>query len=95
MYNAVVIIHDTRWPAYRKATGMLIDLRLFDAKDSSPQPRLVFRPDVLRHLDIPEELIEAAAKSNPQGFVLFERLPEQALRGEGRAEPSTSEPSTE
>jgi hypothetical protein len=95
MYNAVVTIHDTHWPAYRKATGMLVDLRLFDAKDSSPKPRLVFRPDVLRQLDIPEELIEAAAQSNPQGFILFERLPDQALRGEGCAEQSISEPSTE
>lgn len=40
-------------------------------------------------------LIEAAAKSNPQGFLPFEDLPDQALRGDGCAEQSTSEPSTE
>ena len=61
MYNAVVTINDTIWPAYRKSRGTLIDLRLFDPTGRSPKPRLVFRPDALNELGIPEKLVEAAA----------------------------------
>jgi hypothetical protein len=74
MYNAVVTINDTNWPAYRKAKGTLVDLRLFDPTDCSPKPRLIFRPEKLRELGIPAELIEAAAQSEPQGLLPFEDL---------------------
>jgi hypothetical protein len=40
-------------------------------------------------------LIQAAAKSDPQGFILFEDLPSQAPQVEGCANQSTSEPTTE
>jgi len=76
MYNAVVTINDTHWPAYRKLNGTLVDLRLFDPTDRSPKLRLIFRPEKLRELDIPDRLIEAAARSEPQGLILFEDLPQ-------------------
>src|SRR5207302_1712426 len=76
MYNAVVTINDTHWPAYRKLNGTLVDLRLFDPTDRSPKLRLIFRPEKLRELGIPDRLIEAAARSEPQGLILFEDLPQ-------------------
>ncbi len=72
MYDRVVTINNTHWPAYRKPGGTLVDLRMFDPDDRSPEPRLVFRPEKLRELGIPDALIEAAAKSDPQGFLLFD-----------------------
>lgn len=76
MHDSVVTINNTHWPAYRKENGTLVDLRLFDPKDRSTKPRLIFRPDALRESGIPEALIEAAAQSNPQGLILFEDLPQ-------------------
>jgi hypothetical protein len=55
MYDAVVTINNTHWPAYRKASGTLVDLRLFDPTDRSPKPRLIFRPEKLLELGIPEK----------------------------------------
>ena len=75
MYDAVVTINNTKWPAYRKRNGTLVDLRILDPDDRSPKPRLVFRPEKLRDLGIPAALIEAAGQSEAQGFVLFEDLP--------------------
>ncbi len=77
MHDAVATINNTKWPAYRKRNGTLVDLRILDPDDRSPKPRLVFRPEKLRDLGIPAALIEAAAQSEPQGFVLFEDLPDQ------------------
>ena len=77
MYDAVATINNTQWPAYRKRNGTLVDLRILDPDDRSPKPRLVFRPERLRDLGIPAPLIDAAAQSEPQGFVLFEDLPDQ------------------
>jgi len=94
MYNAVVTINNTHWPAYRKSRGTLVDLRLFDPTDRSPKPRLVFRPEKLKELGIPEKLVEAAAKSDPQGFILFEDLPDQTSQVEGCADQLPSEQST-
>jgi len=74
--GSVVTINNTRWPAYRKENGTLVDLRILDPKDRSPKPRLVFRPDALRESGIPEAIIEAAARSSPQGLILFEDLPQ-------------------
>ena len=76
MHDSVVTINNTHWPAYRKETGTLVDLRLFDPNDRSPKPRLIFRPDALRESGIPEAIIEAAAQSNPPGLVLFEDVPQ-------------------
>ena len=76
LHDSVVTINNTRWPAYRKENGTLVDLRILDPKDRSPKPQLVFRPDVLRESGIPETLIEAAARSNPKGLILFEDLPQ-------------------
>jgi hypothetical protein len=67
MHDSVVTINDTHWPAYRKETGTLVDLRILDPKDRSPKPRLVFRPDALRDSGIPEALIEAAPDPTHQG----------------------------
>ena len=72
LHDSVVTINNTHWPAYRKENGTLIDLRILDPKDRSPKPRLVFRPDALRESGIPEAIIEAAARSSPQGLILFE-----------------------
>lgn len=94
MYNAVVTINNTHWPAYRKSRGTLVDLRLFDPTDRNPKPRLVFRPDALQVLGIPEKLIEAAAQSDPQGFILFEDLPDQTPQVEGCTNQLPSEQST-
>ena len=44
---------------------------MFDPNYRSPEPRLVFRPEKLRELGIPDALIEAAAKSDPLGFLPF------------------------
>lgn len=74
MHDSVVTINNTHWPAYRKENGTLVDLRILDPNDRSPKPRLVFRPDALREAGIPEGMIEAAARSNPSGLVLFEDL---------------------
>jgi hypothetical protein len=68
MYDHVVTINNTHWPAYRKEGATLVDLRMFDPDDRSANPRLVFRPEKLRELGIPDTLIEAAAKSDPQGL---------------------------
>jgi len=76
LHDSVVTINNTHWPAYRKENGTLVDLRILDPNDRSPKPPLVFRPDVLRESGIPEALIEAAARSNPQGLILFEDLPQ-------------------
>ena len=67
MYDRVVTINNTHWPAYRKPGATLVDLRMFDPNDRSSEPRLVFRPEKLPELGIPDALIEAAAKSDPQG----------------------------
>ncbi len=76
LHDSVVTINNTHWPAYQKENGTLVDLRILDPKDDSPKPQLVFRPDALRESGIPEALIEAAARSNPQGLILFEDLPQ-------------------
>jgi len=94
MYNAVVTINNTHWPAYRKSRGTLVDLRLFDPTDRSPKQRLVFRPEKLQELGIPEKLVEAAAKSDPQGFILFEDLPDQTSQVESCTNQLISEQST-
>jgi hypothetical protein len=76
MPDRVVTINNTHWPAYRKPGATLVDLRMFDPDDRSPKPRLVFRPEKLRELGIPDALIEAAAKSDPHG----KRLELKAIR---------------
>jgi len=94
MYNAVVTINNTHWPACRNPRRTLVDLRLFDPTDRSPKPRLVFRPDALHELGIPEKLVEAAAQSDPQGFILFEDLPDQTSQVEPCTAQLISEQST-
>ena len=42
MYDRVVTINNTHWPAYRKPGATLVDLRMFDPDDRSANPRLVF-----------------------------------------------------
>ena len=81
MHDAVVTINNTSWPAYRKRNGTLVDLRILDPDDRSPKPRLVFRAEKLRDLGVPATLIEAAANSEPQGFILFEDLLDQIPSG--------------
>jgi hypothetical protein len=90
MYDRVVTINNTHWPAYRKPGATLVDLRMLDPNDPSPQ--LVFRPDKLRELGIPDALIDAAGKSDPQGLLLFEDLADQAQPATGPANNSTTEP---
>lgn len=77
MYDRVVTINNTDWPAYRKPGATLVDLRMFDPSDRSSNPQLVFRPEKLRELGIPDALIETAAKSDPQGLLLFDDLSDQ------------------
>jgi hypothetical protein len=68
---------------------------MFDPSDRrSAKPRLVFRPEKLRELGIPDALIEAAAKSDPQGFLLFDDLPNQTEPATGHANQPTTEQST-
>ena len=76
MYDSVVTINNTHWPAYGKENGTLVDFRILDPNDRSPKPRLGFRPDALRKTEIPEALIEAAARSDPPGLILFEDVPQ-------------------
>ncbi len=76
LHDSVVTINNTHWPAYRKENGTLVDMRILDPQDRSSKPQLVFRPDVLRESGIPEAVIEAAARSNPPGLILFEDLPQ-------------------
>src|SRR5579864_836934 len=95
MYDAVVTINNTHWPAYRNARGTLIDLRLFDPIDRSPKPRLIFRPEKLHELGIPEKLVEAAAQSQPQGLILFEDLPDQTPQIEAVPANPSLNPQTE
>ena len=90
MYDHVVTINNTHWPAYRKPGATLIDLRMFDRNDRSAKPRLVFRPEKLRELGIPDALIEAAAKSEPQGVLLFDDLPDQTQAADGHANQATT-----
>jgi hypothetical protein len=94
MYDRVVTINNTHWPAYRKPGATLVDLRMLDTNDRSSEPRLVFRPEKLRELGIPDALIEAAVKSDPQGFLLFDDLPNQTQAACSRADQATSEQST-
>ena len=77
-------------PAYRKPGATLVDLRMFDPNDRSSQPRLVFRPEKLRELGITEAPIDAPAKSDPQGFLLFDDLPHQAQSATGLANSPTT-----
>ena len=86
MYDRVVTINNTHWSAYRKPGATLVDLRMFDPNDRSPKPRLVFRPEKLRELGIPDALIEAAAKSEPRGFLLFDDLPGETQQGSSQAD---------
>jgi hypothetical protein len=74
LHDSVVTINNTHWPAYRKENGTLVDLRILDPNDRSPKPHLLFRPDALRESGIPEAIIDAGARSNPQGLILFEDL---------------------
>ena len=90
MYDHVVTINDTHWPAYRKPGATLVDLRMFDPNDRSPEARLVFRPEKLRELGIPDALIEAAAKSDPQGLLLFDDLPDQTQPATGHVNQPTT-----
>lgn len=90
MHDSVVTINNTHWPAYRKERGTLVDLRQLDPNDRSSKPQLVFRPDALRKAGIPEALIEAAARSDPPGLILFEDLPQF----KGCTDQPTSEEST-
>ena len=86
MYDRVVTINNKHWPAYRKPGATLVDLRMFDPDDRSANPRLVFRPEKLRELGIPDALIEAAAKSEPRGFLLFDDLPGETQQGSSQAD---------
>lgn len=95
MHETVATINNTQWPVYRKRNGTLVDLRILDPDDRSLKPRLVFRPEKLRKLGIPAALIEAAAQSKPEGFVLFEDLPDQAAsRTNGSGDQATTEQTT-
>jgi len=85
MYDRVVTINNTQWPAYGKPGATLVDLRMFDPDDRSAKPRLVFRPEKLGELGIQDALIEAAAKSDPQGFLLFDDLLDQTQQATGHA----------
>ncbi len=90
MHDAVVTINNTSWPAYRKRNGTLVDLRILDPDDRT---RLVFRAEKLRDLGVPAALIEAAANSEPQGFILFEDLLDQVpSRNNGSADQPTKQP---
>ena len=91
MYDSIVTINNTYWPAYRKPSATLVDLRMLDSDDrSSTNPRLVFRPEKLRELGIPDALIEAAAKSDPHGFLLFDDLSNQTEPATGQADQATT-----
>ena len=94
MYDRVVTINNTHWPAYRRPGATLVDLRMFDPNYRSPEPRLVFRPEKLRELGIPDALIEAAAKSDPLGFLPFDDLPNQFDATGSHADQATTEQST-
>ncbi len=94
MHDSVITISNTNWPAHRKKNGILVDLRVLDPNDRSPKPRLIFRPDKLRQLGIPAALIDAAAKSNPQGLILFEDLPGQAPSAKNSRDEATTESAT-
>jgi hypothetical protein len=93
MHDSVVTINNTHWPAYRRKNGTLVDLRVLDPTDRSPEPRLVFRPDKLRELGIPASLIDAAAKSDPPGLLLFEDLLDQASSANSSRDQATTEQS--
>ncbi len=93
MHDSVITINNTHWPAYRKENGTLVDLRILDPNDRSPKPRLVFRPDRLRELGIPAALIDAAARSDPQGLILFEDLPDRPPSAKGSTDQATTEQS--
>ena len=94
MYDRVVTINKTHWPAYRKQGATLVDLRMFDPADRSSNPRLVFWPEKLRELGIPDALIEAAAKSDPQGFLLFDDLQDQAQSANATDQPPIKQSAT-
>jgi hypothetical protein len=48
----------------------------------------------LRDLGIPAALIDAAAKSDPQGLILFEDLPDQTTSARGSRDQATTESAT-
>jgi hypothetical protein len=91
MYDRVVTINNTHWPAYRKPGATLVDLRMLDPDDRRANPRLVFRPEKLRELRIPDPLLEAAAKSDTQGFLLFDDLSDQTQPPTGLTHQTTTE----
>jgi len=72
MNTHVVKFGEGRFPAWEQDGTLLVDLRQF-APDGKT---LVYAPEKLRArwTQVPEPVIEAAAQSNPQGFV---RVPKE------------------
>ncbi len=68
----VITIAGKHWPAWKRADGMMVDLRLFPRGTLfTTDDNLTFLPDDLRAVGLPENLIEQAGESEPKGFVLF------------------------
>ena len=86
MHDSVVTINNTHWPAHRKPGATLLDLRMLDPDDRSPNPRVVFRLEKIAR----SALIETAAKSDPQGFLLFDDLPDQTKQATSHATQATT-----
>lgn len=60
----------TYWPAWHRPDGVLVDLRLFPPSQHQGTEK-IYRPEELRKAGVPELYIEAAATSDPPGFVLL------------------------
>lgn len=64
------------FPAWDRPDGTLIDLRLFERlqdRGDHVKPVQTYQPAKLREIGVPEFYVEAAAKSDPQGFVLIQK----------------------
>ena len=67
----VVKINGNAFPACAHEGQLVVDLRLFeDCPAALPLGILSYQPDRLLTLGVPKEWVEAAAVSEPPGFVL-------------------------
>jgi hypothetical protein len=70
MHDQVVSWGRAHFPAWKRQDGMLVDLRLFP-KGSQSTTEMVYRPDELLSVGVPDNIVKAAAESMPPGFVLL------------------------
>jgi len=72
-HTDVVTWNNSAWPAwtFEHSPRIIVDLRLCDPHRDPSDDNRVFRPEKLAELGVPDEVILAAAASEPEGFVIL------------------------